>query len=30
VCPGFWLMVGLVAAFTVIVAWWVVRRRNNH
>lgn len=27
---GFWLMVGLVAAFTVIVAWWVVRRRNNH
>jgi zinc transporter len=26
---GFWVMVGLVAAFTVVVAWWVVRRRNN-
>ena len=26
---GFWLMVGLVAAFTMVIAWWVVRRRNN-
>ena len=26
---GFWMMVGLVAGFTALIAWWVVRRRNN-
>ncbi|CAJ0806447.1 Zinc transport protein ZntB [Ralstonia flaminis] len=26
---GFWMMVGLVAGFTALIAWWVVRRRNS-
>lgn len=26
---GFWVMVGFVAAFTIVLVWWVLRRRNN-